>query len=207
MPDRVDTDVAAANQALLLLEQPPISTMTDANDRARAVNAAFAQARDVTLSLRWWNFATGKKWLTAVASYVHAGPLEIAYALPADFLAARYLDDEPEEPWEIETAAVDPSGAAVKVLTTNLAAPLLVYTRRVENVALWDPEFIEAFAHQLAYKAGAPFVDRGRLKELQALADAWRDEASGSDARQKSKGQVSRDVSWLRARRIGGFRG
>lgn len=207
--DRPDTEEGAANLALAHLRQPPIAKLTDDNSRARAVRAVFGAARDASLRMRWWNFATGWATPAKAAGIVRPGRLRSAHPLPDDCLLVRFVEDAGADAWAVEAAKADPAGseAEVSVLVTNMAAPLICYTRRIAAVRLWDPEFLVCFSYQLAAFAGPQLgKPAGAVRELQELADRWRDDASESDANEKANSQVTRSTSWVTARRRGGSR-
>lgn len=204
---RADTEEAAANLALAHLKQPPIAQLTEETARARAVKAVFAAARDATLRLRWWNFAKGWIQPAAVANLVLPGPLKTAYTLSDECLLVRFVQDAQADDWELLAVNADPTGAGgeVMVLATNLTAPLLCITRRVAAVGLWAPDFLLAFSKQCAALAGPQLgASATRCAELQAGADAWREEAAKIDAQEKAPQQVSRSTSWITVRRRGG---
>lgn len=205
---QLDTPEGAANLALAHLRQPPIAQLDDEDDRARAAAATFAAARRATLRLRWWNFATGWQNPAAAAGIVRPGPLKTVYPLPADCLEVRYVQYGEADEWAVEAFKADPSGseAEVSVLVTNLSAPLICYTRDIETVRLWNSDFLVAFSYQLAAFAGPQLgASASRVAALQNLAEAWREESAQIDAREKAPTQVSRNTSWIGARRRGGF--
>jgi hypothetical protein len=79
------------------------------------------------------------------------------------------------------------------------------YTRRVENVALWDPAFLRQFQLRLA-AAIAPLIGREATKqaELDNRAAAELAQVKRRDRRERAPEDVTRDTSWLAARRGGG---
>lgn len=204
--DIVTTEEGATNLSLGHLRQPPIANLSDNNDRARAAKAFFATARDAALRLRWWNFATA--WVTPAASaQVHPSRLKTIYVLPDDCVAVRFIDGCGDDEWQVESCAADPAGGAAKVpvLITNRTAPLICYTARITEVRLWDPDFLVAFSYQHAAFAGPQLgASSTRVESLHALANSWRDEAGSIDAQEKSIELVSKNTSWLAARRRGG---
>jgi hypothetical protein len=208
MTARTDTEEAVSNLSLAHLRQPPIATMADNNDRARAVSATFTAARDAALRLRWWNFATA--WVSPGAATVeHPSPLKKIFPLPPDYILVRYLDGSEEEDWEITTHTADPAGSAAKVavLITNVTAPLICYTARIEDVRLWDDDFKVAFSYLHAAFAGPQLgASASRVEKCLAAANDWRAEAATVDAQEKSTQFLSRDTSWTAARRLGGSR-
>lgn len=204
---RADTPLAAANLSLAALRQPPIADLTANNDRARALATTFAAARRAALRLRWWNFATGYETLAAAAGVTGKGKLKTIYPLPADCVAVRFVEDSEADQWELMPMKADTAGSNAEVLclASNLTAPSLCYTRDIENVRLWDSDFLLAFSFQHAALAGPQLgASASRVQSCQAQAEGWRAEAEKIDAQEKSAGQVTRNTSWIQARRRGG---
>lgn len=202
------TETEAANLALAHLRQPPIADLADDNPRANAVRAVFAAARDAALRLKWWNFATGYA-TPAMSLTVGGGDLKKLYVLPADCIEVRSVDGAIADEWEVMAAKADPAGADVDVpvLATSLTAPRICYTRRIEAVRLWSPDFLEAFSFKCAAYAGPQLgASSAKVEKLLAFAEEFADDAGARDAREKARGEVRRDVSFVTARRTGGAR-
>lgn len=212
MTARASTEVEAANIALVsFLGERPITSLSDNNARARVVRVAFGAARDEVLQGHNWNFATG--YIVPAARVAPAagwpGPFTKRYALPEDCIKLRSIEFAEADEWSVLSVAADAAGTAaeVKVLATSLTAPSCCYTRRVENVQLWSPQFLTAFAHKLAEMC-APSLARSTSKadSEAAKSQAAIDIASQNDSKEKARSQVSRRTSWLGARRRGGAR-
>lgn len=206
---RVSTELEAANLALAEIGEPPVASLDAANARARALRQHFGTALDEALAEKPWGFATA--WDRPAADVVPGrGALRIRYPLPADCVTVRFLADESgapsTEPWDIEAATVAAGDvpAEAKVLVANVAAPLVCYTRRETVPRLWDATFVRVFAKRLAARI-APQLGRGlaTAAALDDAADQVRDRAAAIDAREESRSQVTRDTSWVTARRGG----
>jgi len=212
MPDtpRATTETAAANLALGLIKEPPIGDMAELDQPvAEACRNWFGVARDEVLRREDWNFASA--WVQpAMDTTASAGPLKNRYPMPPDCLKVREIDEADEDEWKVQNETIKLAGVDVEqvVLVTNLNSPLVRYTKRVTNVALWDPQFLVGFAGQLGEYLG-PLLGRSSTTtdRAAALADRKIDAGATSDAREGSRGQVSRSTSWTRAREIGGIRG
>lgn len=209
---RAGTEVEAANLALGHLGQDGITSLDDRSTRARACRTFFAAVRDATLQKENWGFATG--YVTPAEAVAPppgwGGGFSRRYALPADCLKVRHVENSGANEWEVLSAAAAGSGsdAEVKVLATDMAAPKVCYSRLIAAPRLWSPKFLAAFSHALA-AAVAPKVT-GSSARAEAERSAARDElddAAVEDGKEKSRRQVRRDTSWLRARRRGGARG
>lgn len=205
MQDRARTETDAANAALGELGEPTIADIADPSDvRARECRRHFGGARDETLRENFWNFATG--WdAPALADSLGIGEFANRYPLRPDCIMVRFVKNAVDDDWDIESATyVDGTGATIEamVLVTNRTAPVVCYTRRVTDVALWDPMFVAAFAKRLAAKI-APAIarNRGWAAALEEGAIEKSDRAAAIDARENAPKQVSRDTSWIAARR------
>jgi hypothetical protein len=70
------------------------------------------------------------------------------------------------------------------VLVTNLTAPVIAYTRKVEAVRLWDPVFLDGFAYELASRcAGKLGRSTSKAEKLHAQAMEMLESARRSTAR------------------------
>lgn len=200
------TEEYAANLAMYHLGQREIATMQDNNTRTRAVRQFFGLARDATLRRKHWNFATA--WVIPAADAVAGiGTLTVRYPLPADCLLVRFVQDADADSWAIEGGVVSVGGVPVEatVLVTSIDAPKVCYTRRVEEVRLWDALFLEQFGYELgalcARKCGR---SSSFANDLRAIAADKLRTAGGMDSKEKAR-EARRETSWAAARR-GGFR-
>lgn len=197
------TEEYAANLAMGHLGQREIATLSDNNTRTRAVRQFFAVARDATLRLKWWNFATA--WVTP-SQDAAAGPgvLTRRFALPADCIRVRFVEGADEDSWAIENAQVSVGGVPVEatILVTDFAAPNVCYTRRVESVRLWDTLFLEQFGYELAAccarRCGKSTAYAANLRQI--AAEKLRI-AGGIDSKEKAREPVRAETSWATARR------
>ena len=213
MTARPGTETFAANLALGHATVPEIADMSVNTTAGRAVRLFFGQTRDDILRQKWWSFATG--WHSPATDTVESlGPLKKRYALPADYVRIRYLIDdnddvfdEDDDAWDIENGPADLAAGKLEqtFLVTNLAAARICYTRRIENVALWDPVFLSGFCLDLGGKL-AMKLGRGRslASSLAAQAKDKIDTAAGIDSKERSRQKAAPTSSWLLAR--SGFR-
>lgn len=197
------TEEYAANLAMGHLGQREIATLSDNNTRTRAVRQFFAIARDATLRLKWWNFATA--WVTpAEDATAGTGKLTRRFAMPADCIRVRFVEGADEDSWAIENAKVTVAGVLVEatILVTDFAAPNVCYTRRVEEVRLWDPLFLEQFGYELgancARKCGK---STAYAASLRATAAEKLRIAGGIDSKEKAREPVRPETGWAAARR------
>lgn len=195
---RAQSEEDAANLALDLLREESITSINDDNVRARTARRWFGSARDEALQRTDWNFATA--WCEpAMDPTAVPGPLKKRYPLPEDCITVRFVDGLCNDDWDVQNAAIagDPP-TEVNALVTNADAPVVCYTRRVESVRLWSPEFLVAFAKILAGYMAPKF---GKSSDnLEAVADVKFSRASTRDAREKAATEISYDTSWIAAR-------
>lgn len=197
------TEEYAANLAMGHLGQREIATLSDNNTRARAVRQFFAIARDATLRLKWWNFATA--WVTPAADAVAGnGVLTVRYLLPADCIRVRFVEGALEDSWAIENARVAIGGVEVEagILVTDIAAPNVCYTRRVESVRLWDVLFLEQFGYELAACCARKLGrSAAYANTLRATAAEKLRIAGGVDSKEKAREPARPETGWAAARR------
>ncbi|MBN9000357.1 MAG: hypothetical protein J0H54_13510 [Rhizobiales bacterium] len=201
---RAQTETQAANGALRHLGVPGIADLATGMDHAsREARVAFGGARDECLREADYNFAAA--WISPAAAAEQAiGPLKIRYPLPADCIKVRFVQDLDEDEWAVETAKVTIGGIPVDtlVLVTNSSAPLICITRRIEDVRLWDPLFLAAFELRLAAKLAAPLSkELGAGASLDQRAAEKAERATRVDGREKAPSTISRQTSWVTARR------
>jgi hypothetical protein len=203
MPAPADlSETGMANGALALVGEPPIASLDDTTRAAaRACKRFFAATRDEMLAERHWQFAR-HSCTPAPLPDAPNRHWRFRYVMPADCVTIRTIGDGPDQtpPWESPSSGED--GTVAVLLDTNETNPIVWYTRRVVNPAQWSPLFRRLFQAALAAKVN-PIV--GRDKSLTAsLADAarsWLDDAAVRDARARNGDQLTRNTSWVQARR------
>lgn len=145
------SDVDIANMALGHLgTRATISSMTENSTEAREINRWYAQVRESLLRQLDWNFArvTATLALTGTAptrwSYSYAYPSDCLKFWRLDLGDGLYYPTEPRAKFEIGSDGTD------RYVWCNIDQAVGVYTQRVTNPALFDPEFTTAFAVSLA---------------------------------------------------------
>ncbi len=209
--ERPTTELAAANLALSLIKNTVAIASFDEPDRAAARECRkwFAATRAELLRRYDWNFAS--RWVRPAADPVSSiSPLKTRFIMPADCLKVRAVQDATTDEWAVGNEIVDASGVQVPriVLLTNLAAPLVRYTTDETNVALWDAQFLTAFAAELAENI-APGLGRSvqTARAVAMKAEIKTDAAAASDAREEAPKQITKMVPAIRARFAGRLRG
>jgi hypothetical protein len=145
------------------------TTMSTRRARSRRCSAPHAMP---PCGANDWNFATAWVIPSLLAKPSNNSSFPNRFALPDDCLRVRFVcarsDDPtplPFEDWNIEAPNVNPGDVAdarmVLVMrarqtvippatTPTTLPPMVCYTRRIDNPDLWDSEFVDAFAEQLA---------------------------------------------------------
>lgn len=204
---RAQTETEAANVALGHVGQPSIADLaSDTNIRARACREHFGAVRDAFLREKWWSFAKG--WERPSRDPVDSlGPLKFRFVMPEYTLRIRYLSGAGDAAFDEEAGTVTSGGVLVegKALVTNVEAPLVAITRRVVDVRLWDPVFLDAFTHELASRLCEKLArSESKADKLSAQAKALLDSAAQIDSKEQSaqtQGQGAPEPSYLSARR------
>lgn len=205
MTARATTETAAASLALGHLGQPELADLDhDTTAAARACRLFFGGARDALLRAKWWSFAKG--WAVPSADSVQSrGPLKTRFVLPVDCLRVRYLKDCEDHEWDLENGDIEDVVGVTSgqtVLVTNALAPVVAITRRIEEVRLWDPVFLDGFGYELASRAATKLGrSASRAADLHAKALDTIEGAAAIDSKERSPQTMSRDTSWLAARR------
>jgi hypothetical protein len=198
MTARAGTETAAANGALAHMGEPPIGNLTEATHKAKTLRTAFGDVRDRIQRAKHWNCCTA--WVRpSPETGESTGPLKHRYRMPADCLGVRFVDGLAEDEWAIE--AVEGDEEAMILVTASLA-PLVCYSRRVISPALWDALLLTAFEYELAART-APTLARNKsiIADLRVAARDALNEGAMTDSREKARGTISRDTSWIAARR------
>ena len=154
--------VEIANRALTKLGAERILLLTDPNKEARTLNSMFDTVMDAELRRHRWKFALKRATLPALVATPEWG-YTYAYQLPADFLALVQVNEyylrglKQKTLWTVESGQI----------LTDLAAPLKIrYIRRVDNMALLDPLFVEVLACKLALEACEPLTQSSQKRQL-----------------------------------------
>lgn len=190
------TELDAANGALGLLGEPAIADFNEKRKAARACKQRFGAVRDRLLRAREDNFSVARV-TPGLTEAVANAKFTKRYNLPEDCLKVRGVDGLAEDEWSVETRD---DAAAVPSLLTNIDAPKITYTRRVETVRLWDAMFCEAFEAALAAEIQPRITGDLDTDRLDGKAERRGRKAARIDGRESGRAQISRDTSWVRVR-------
>ncbi len=144
-----ETEVAV--EALTLLGEQSITSLTEDSDRARAVNRIYMPTLEQALRSHDWNFARMRATLARVAATPDFG-YDFMYQLPQNPLHLRTLTTnlKKDEAWEIETYQTTDQTAQYRVILTNATSLKIRYIALVTSPTLWDALFADAMVHEIA---------------------------------------------------------
>lgn len=187
-----------------------ISAPTTAQERYCA--RFYPIARDLTLELHLWGFASMRAALVASAT---VPPSSWAYAYDPPAGVINYISvldpnaaDDYTSPMAfslpgpyatpvVNVAAYTPQpyviedvGAGVEVIYTNISPAVLRYTQQVTDTTKYPQTFVMALSYRLAAMLAGPILktDVGMkvAGQMQQMAEMWQQKAEGSDANQRN---------------------
>lgn len=184
-----ETDVA--NKALIEMgEVGQITALTDDDERARTLRAAFGISRRAVLRAHFWNFAL-KRASLAKDSTSPSFDYGNRYRLPSDFITL--VEMYPREyTWRREG----------DYLLSDYGPPLqFVYVADENNLGVWDSLATDAFATRLAMDTAYAITGNRNLRnELMQVYREKLAEARHMDAMEGSSAQEFDIDVWAHAR-------
>ena len=182
------SQVDICNIALSNLGDQKITSMTEANARARACNLRFDDTRDAVLRSHPWNCATSRA--TLAVSGTPDWVYDNSFALPTDCLRVLEVDD-PDEEWKIEGRNIVSNGSTIKIR----------YIAQITDTTLFDSTLIQAIALKLGWEIAEQLTGNLDLKrELWQKYQFAMSEARSNDAMEGTPEKIEAD-EWLLARR------
>ena len=169
------------NFALSHLGQAPISSLTGNSAGAVQGNLWIEQAREELLVAYPWIFATGRKRLKEKELNVFERQQFLNewfyyYLLPDEALFVQYIVDQDtanqvyqvtDNPFTIELNPSNVPNEPRKVMLTNVAEAVAVYTRDINDYSAMPPYFIQPLSMLLASYIAYPLTsDINMRKEL-----------------------------------------
>lgn len=160
------------NLALGVIGNNRLTALTERSAEATECARFYDQSLDEALEAFDWPFARAFARGVSPSGVEHLPGYAYAYAVPSGCIAvrgiARSMVSEPSIDYTIST--VDIPDGAVRVLHTNQAGAIIVYTRRETNVSWFSPLFVAAVAAKLAQYMAMPLTKsetkRDRAKKL-----------------------------------------
>lgn len=203
------SDIDICNLALGHLgDEANVSSINPPDGTAQATHCSrfYAIARDATLEMHAWGFATKRASLAQLATpsttawaYQYAVPPDMIKPLsvyPAD---ADYVDgigdDDNKQPYLREG----------DVILTNTPDAMLRYIARITDPTRFTPLFVETFGYKLAARLAGPIVKGATgvevAKGMDNLAKEYLAHATANDANAANY-RPEHQPDWLSARRL-----
>lgn len=180
------TDIA--NAALMRCGDSPIISLTENNERARAVNAAWPLVRREVLRAHPWNCATQRAKLAALAVAPSWG-FETAYEIPADCL--RILEVNTTADWRVE---------GNQLVTDDTGELGIRYLKDETDASQFDGLLTECMVLRLAAEIVERIVNSHTKREmLLAEYEQKLDDARFADGAESSPAEFEEDL-WLSVR-------
>lgn len=176
----LSSEVAICNLSLSWLAGNRITSLDGSSVEAELCKDNYAAARDATLELVDWTFASARRAPARDAAAPAFG-WDYSFTLPPDCLVVRQVSDEPDFIHGIDYIREG------NKLMTNVSTVYIRYTRRVEDVLKFSSLFSHALASHLAANISIPLthsekMENKMLKKLQFYLD----KAAGHDGSQGS---------------------
>lgn len=181
--------VDIANQALIRVGDDSIVSLSDATERARAVNSSWPFVRQEVLRAHSWNAATTRTKLAALASAPSWG-FTTRYQLPSDCL--KLLEVDTTTDWRVEGR---------EILTDATGQLSIRYLKDETDTEVYDGALTEAMVLRLAAEVAMRLTD-SRTKAEQLLIE-YEDrvtEAKILDGEEQSPAEFEED-GWVTIRR------
>jgi hypothetical protein len=159
------SEVKICNTSLSHLGAYLINSLSDASQEARQCSLLYDDARDKALRDFPWAFAEKVAPLGLLSS-VSPTRHDYAYQYPSDCVNARLIYDETDSDDPIPFRVVVKSDLSSKMIITDEAEAILIYTARVTDPNLFDPSFTSTLSWRLAADLAIP------LTKNQTLADS-----------------------------------
>jgi len=174
------TEVSICSNALRILGDDPITSLTDDTERARLCNSLYEPARDAVLRSHPWNFAITRATL-AQLSTTPAYEYAYQYSLPTDPYCLRVLSMEYQDyVFKIEHLA-----GTGRVLLTDEGTAKILYIARVSDTAQFDSLFVDTLTAKMALELSFPITNSVTLQaQMQKLYQLKLSEARSIDGQE-----------------------
>lgn len=193
--------VQIVNMGLSHLREHSIDSFTESTNEAKLASLWYDQCVKQALEFVDWPFARRRKALALHGDDPPEGVWSYRYALPDDCVSPRYFQHPVSrkslhEPFSQELSE---DGSELTLLT-DVESAVLIYTRLVDNPALYPATFVSALSHLIAYRFAMSVTgkrsmasDQFQLYTREAL------QAAASSLNTEIADQP-RDADWITAR-------
>lgn len=164
--------VEICNRALLKLGADTITSLSEANVKARVMSALWDTCRKAELRKRNWNFALARASLAKLSTAPSWG-FGNQFQLPTDFLRIVQVSDVYVAPGLNDYRDSDDSPYAVEgqTILTDFDDPLKIrYVKDVTDPGVFDALFVEVLACKLAFE-GCYKITQSREGQKIAMED------------------------------------
>ncbi len=174
------TEVSICSNALRILGDDPITSLTDDTERARLCNSLYVPARDAVLRSHPWNFAITRATL-AQLSTTPAYEYAYQYSLPTDPYCLRVLSMEYQDYiFKIEHLA-----GTGRVLLTDESTAKILYIAKVTDTVQFDSLFVDTLTAKMALELSFPVTNSVTLQaQMQKLYQLKLSEARSIDGQE-----------------------
>ena len=156
------SETEICNLALSHIGNLTINTFSDPSQEARKCKIYYPLARDYVLHDHDWGFAERRESLALMANFDFPG-YDYAYQYPADCIKARRIHTL--SPFPVDYAVVAAPGLSDRLVVTNQADAILVYTAKLTDPNIFDPSFVVALSYKLAADLAQPLTKNLKLQE------------------------------------------
>ena len=174
------TEVSICSNALRILGDDPITSLTDDTERARLCNSLYEPARDAVLRSHPWNFAITRATL-AQLSTTPAYEYAYQYSLPTDPYCLRVLSMEYQDyVFKIEHLA-----GTGRVLLSDESTAKILYIAKITATAQFHSLFVDALTAKLAADLSYPVTNSTSLQlQMHKLYELKLSEARSIDGQE-----------------------
>lgn len=167
----MSSEVQICNLALSHLGSYTINALTEASQEARKCKLYYPIARDFVLRDFPWNFAEHRAYLALLSDVTPVG-YDYAYQYPTNCLKAREVYNEVTGGEPIDFVVNATSDGTSKMILTNEADAILIYTMRITDPNVFDIAFINALSFKLASDLAQPITKKITLQQAMVRAYA-----------------------------------
>lgn len=178
--------IEVCNFALGRIGIEPIESLDEASKAARTCKQFYDFVRKTVLRKHSWNFATKREALALIGST--SAEYKYTYAYPGDAVALRrlYNKDHTILPRDNEYRIMHSSTGTV--IHTNIENANIEYTADIEDVSVFDEQFIESLAWKLAAEIALILTGSQEIAASCVQAyNAYYVDATSSDANEENK--------------------
>lgn len=153
------SEVNICNEALAMIGESPIRSLTEDNRRAGMCRVLYPRVRDLNLAMQDWSFAR-KTELLHILTDEH--PEGAVFQIPSDCLTPLniYPRYQLRYPWKVEGNTIIISWLTSDDTDVDI---YLQYTYRCTNTDLFSETFKNLIANDLAYRICLPLTQDSKL--------------------------------------------